>query len=154
LERRTILVLITILAVLAFFLLYTVISQSMQGPPGPGPSVATDVGLLITVVLCVSISLWATFADKEAKNWIGKALFVFGLICSSVLFWFLSWLPVGLIGPYQGYPAAFDNVSTAGHFMLLLALILGLAAILAFILTLDNVLILYETPSVQQNLGP
>lgn len=137
-ERRTILILFTTLMVLAFLLLYTILSQSAQVPPGPGPSVATDVGLLITVVLCVSISFWMTFADKKAKNW-KKALLVVGLIYGSVVFFFLGVRETfGLMGVKQGYPAAFNNLSVAGFFLVVIAAILGLAAILTVILILDK----------------
>lgn len=141
-KRRTILMLFTALIVLAFFLLYTVLSQSAQGPPGPGPSVVTDVGLLITIILCASISFWMMFTDKEANN-SKKALLVVGLICGSVVFGFLSFavfVDGASLGPYwlQAYPAAFNNISMAWHFLFAIAVILGLAAILAVILILDK----------------
>ena len=143
-KRRTILMLFTVLMVLAFFLLYTVVSQSAQVPPGPGPSVATDIGLLITVILCVSISFWLTFTCKEAKGWKNGALLFVGLICGSVMFGFLSllvffggasqeqWLQ------YNGYLATFNNISMAWNFLFAIAIILAVAAFLALILILDS----------------
>jgi uncharacterized membrane protein len=124
--------------ILAFFLLYTIVSQSWQAPPGLGPSVATDVGLLVTVVLCVSIGFWMSFADKEAKNW-KRALLVVGLIFGSVVFLFLGvGETFGLMGVELSYPATFNNLSMAGDFLLAIAAILGLGAVLAFILILDK----------------
>lgn len=137
-KRRTIfIIMLIILVILASFLVYTVLLQSGQVPPGPGPSVAIDVGLLVTVVLCVSISFWVTFAGK-AKHWKRGALLFVGLICASGMFFLLSFLGVGLMGFEVSYPAAYDNIYLAGRFMLVIAIILGLAAILAFILILDS----------------
>jgi len=140
-KRRTIFVRMSIiLIILASFLVYTVVSQSAQAPPGPGPSVVTDVGLLITVILCVSISFWLTFAGKEAKDWKKGALLFVGLICGSVMFGFLSLL-VFFDGAsqeqwlqYYGYLATIDNISAAWNFLFAIAIILAVAAFLALIL--------------------
>jgi hypothetical protein len=126
------------LMVLAFFLNYIVGSQSAQVPPGPGPSVAADIGLLITVILCVSFSFWLTFIGKEGETW-EKAVLVVGLVFASVGFWVLGvGETFGLMGVEMSYPAAFNNLSIAGDFLLATAAILGLAAVLAFILLLAS----------------
>jgi hypothetical protein len=129
--------------VLAFSLVYAILLQSAQGPPGPGPSVATDIGLLVTVILCVYIGFRVMFAGKEAKSWKKGAWFIFGLICCSVLLGFLSFavfVDGASLGPYwlQAYPATVNNISMAWHFLLVIAVILGLAAVLALILILDQ----------------
>jgi len=122
--------------VLAFFQLYVVESKSAQVPPGPGPSVVADVGLLITVILCVSFSFWFTFTGKEEENW-EKGVLVVGLFFASVVFGFSGvGETFGLMGVEMSYPAAFNNLSIAGDFLLIIAAILGLAAIIAFILLL------------------
>ena len=124
--------------VLAFFLLYTITSQSMEAPPGLGPSVVADVRLLITVVLCVSIGFWMSFADKEAKNW-KRALLVVGLIFGSMVFLFSTIFETfGLMVDQVWYPAVYDNLIMAGDFLFAIAVILGLAAILAVTLILDK----------------
>lgn len=143
-ERRTILVrTLILLIILASFLVYAILSQS-GGPPSPGPSVVTDAGLLITVILCVFISFWVTFAGQEAKGWKKGAWLFVGLICGSVMFGFLSLLvffaEAGLDGPYwsQAYPATFYDMSMAWHFLFAIAIILAVAAFLALILILDS----------------
>jgi hypothetical protein len=142
--------LFTALMALAFFLLYTVLSQLLQAPPGPGPSVATDVGLLTTIILCVYIGFRMTFVGKEAKNW-KKALPVVGLICGSVVFFFLGLLVffdyAGLTGAGERDPSTLNNISMAGDFLFIIAVILGLAAILKVILILDSVEVAEATSS-------
>ena len=138
-KRRTILILFAALFVIAFFLLYAILSESAQAPPGPGPSVATDVGLLITVVLCISIGFWISFADREAKNWKEGAWLIVGLIFGSAVFFLLGvGETIGLMGVELSYPATFNNLSIAGDFLGAIAAILGLAAVLAFILIIDG----------------
>jgi hypothetical protein len=101
--------------------------------------VATDTGLLITVILCVSISFWVTFADKEAKNWKRGAPLIVGFICASVVCWFLGvGETFGLMGVEMAHPATFNNLSIAGDFLYAIAAILGLSAVLAVILILDQ----------------
>ena len=129
------------LSVLAFFLLYVIISQSLQNPPGSGPSLITDMALLVTVILVVAFSFWMVFGNKGSQRWWKQVVLVIGLICSSVVFWLLSFLPVGLEGIKQSSPSTFDNIALAGKFMLIIALMLGVAAILALILIVD----LHET---------
>jgi hypothetical protein len=142
------------LMVLAFFLLCTVVSQSAQAPPGP--SVATDIGLLITVILCVSISFWLTFTGIEAKDWTKGASLFAGLICSSVMFGFLSFFVSfgGFIREqwllYEGYSAAFENISMAAKFLFATATILAVAAFLALILILDSHLIAEARARLQE----
>lgn len=139
-ERRMILMLFTALMVLGFFLLYVILSQSAEVPQGPGPSIAIDTGLLVVAVLCVSIGLWVTFSDKETQKR-KKALLIVGLICGSVLFWFLSvGETLGLVGVEMAHPAAFNNLAIAGHFLFAIAIIMGLAAFLALILIVDEAL--------------
>lgn len=146
--------LFTALMALAFFLLYTVISQLLQAPPGPGPSVATDVGLLITVIICVYIGFRMTFVGKDAKNW-KKALLIVGLICGSVVFFFLNLLvcldEAGLTGAGERDPATLNSISMAGDFLGIIAAILGVAAILAFILILDSLEVAKARARLQQS---
>jgi len=138
-SKRVMYLLVTrgLLVVLAFFLFYLVYISSVG--QGTGPSVATDVGLLITVILCVSISFWTTFAEKEPKDWSTKALLIVGLICGSVTSW-VSGIgeTFGRMGTEISYPAIYNNLSIAGDFLGTIAAILGLAAVLAFILILDE----------------
>ena len=137
--------------VLAFFLLYVVELQSAQVPPGPGPSVAADVGLLITVILCVSFSFWFTFTGKEGENW-EKGVLVVGLIFASVVFGFSGiGETFGLMGTETSYPAAFNNLSIAGDFLLTIAVILGLAAVLALILLLVSLDVARARARLQEN---
>lgn len=123
--------------VLAFFLLYVVVLQSVQG--APGPSVATSAGLLITVVLCVYIGFSMAFADKRTKNW-KKALLVVGLICGSAALFYLG-LVVLISGGILAFNAPLNNTIIAGYFLYAIAAIQGLAGILALILTLDKYLV-------------
>jgi len=131
-KRRTIFArLLVVLVILASFLVYTILYQSDQVPPGPGPSVAIDAGLLVTVLVCVYIGFWLTYG---ANNWKRRVLLFAGLICASGMFFLLSLLGVGLTGLEISYPAAYNNIYLAGRFMLVLAIILGLMAVLALIL--------------------
>jgi len=137
-KRRTIFVrLLVVLVILASLLVYTILYQSGQVPPGPGPSVAIDVGLSVTVLMCACISFWVTFSGK-AKDWKRGVLLFAGLICASGMFFLLSFLGVGLTGLEISYPAAYNNIYLAGRFMLVIAIILGLMAILALILIVHS----------------
>ena len=94
---------------------------------------ATGVGLLIAVVLCVSISFWMAFAHEGEKNPI-KGLLVVGLIWGSVVFFFLA---LGeILG--RGVRPPDSSPPIIGTFLFAITLILGLAAILAVILILDE----------------
>jgi hypothetical protein len=137
LKRRTILVSGFALVVLAFFLLDTITSESMENS-GVGPSVVTDVALLITVVLCVLIGFWVSFVDKKVENWKGVFLVV-GLIFGSMVFLFSTIAEsVGLPVDQLYYPDLYDNLIMAGDFLFAIAVILGLSAIAAVILILDR----------------
>jgi hypothetical protein len=110
----------------------------MGAPPGLGPSVVTDVGLLLTVVLCVFIGFWMSFADKEAKNW-KRAWLVVGLIFGSMVFLFSTFVVTfNLMAVKLWYPAIYDNLMMTGDFLFATAVILGLGAILAVIVILDK----------------
>jgi hypothetical protein len=106
--------------------------------------VVTDVGLLITVILCVSISFWVTFTGKEAKGWKKGAWLFVGLLCGAATFLFLGLLvgfaEAGLDGPYwlQAYPTTFHNMFIAAWFLFAIAIMLGIAAFLALILIVDS----------------
>jgi hypothetical protein len=134
LKRRRILMLFSALVVLALLLLYAVLLQSAEAPLGLELSVATDVGFLITVVLCISIGFWLTFEGERAKNWKKAGRLVVGLICGSVVLWFLG------VGETieTGFPAPLNSLSIAADFLFATAVIMGLAAIVAFILILDK----------------
>jgi hypothetical protein len=149
--------------VLAFFLLYTVLmtnrvfflptwSQAAQAPPGL--SMATDIGLLITIILCVSISFWLTFTGIEAKDWTKGALLFAGLICGSVMFGYLTLAFTFGAAAYQPryeYSAAFEKVSMAGFFLFVITIILAVAAFLALILILDSYLIAEARGRLQES---
>jgi hypothetical protein len=118
------------LVILASFLVYPLLpGQNI----GAGSSVTADVDLLATVILCVSVSLWVTFADKEAKGW-ERLLLLVGLAGGSLLFWFLSWsFKVDLdVSPgwTQTNPTAAKNLSVSAEYMFIIGLILALAAII------------------------
>jgi hypothetical protein len=143
-RRTTFLRLLILLIILASFLVYAVLSQSAEAPPGPVPSVVTDVGLLITVILCVSISFWLTFAGNEAQGWKRGAWLFVGLICGAAWFLLLTLLAgLGAAGSSgwldaNGYTATIYNMSMAVWFMFGIAIILGVAAFLALVLILDS----------------
>jgi Family of unknown function (DUF5518) len=103
------------------------------GFPGLGESVATGVWLLIAVVFCVSIGFWMAFADEGEKN-SKKGLLVVGLIWGSVAFFFLAFgqLWGSGVGPLNSGPLIM------GTFLFAITLILGVAAILAVMLILDE----------------
>ena len=154
-ERRTILVLFSALMVLAFFLLCTVLmtnrvfflptwSQAAQAPPWL--SVASDIGLLITVILCVSIGFWLTFAGIETKVLEKGPLLFVGLLCGLVMFGYLTFAfafgaaAYSQVAHYQ-YSAVYEKVSMTGFFLFVITIILAVAAVLALILVLDSHLI-------------
>ncbi len=103
------------------------------GFSGLGESVATGLGLLIAVVFCVSISFWMAFAHEGEKN-SKKGLLVVGLIWGSVAFFFLAFgqLWGRGVGPLNSGPLIM------GTFLFAITLILGVAAILAVMLILDE----------------
>jgi fatty acid desaturase len=98
------------------------------------PTAATGVALLITVILCLSVSFWAVFVDKEAERWEGVLVLV-GLILGSLLFWFsylvskdnLDWM-----NRIQATAATINNESIVIDCLSAITVILGLAAIAAF----------------------
>ncbi len=146
-KRRTILVpLLIALVILASFLVYAILYQSDQAPPGP--SVAIDVGLLVTVLVCVCIGFWLTYA---ANNWKRGVLLFAGLICASGIFFLFSFLGVGLVGFEISYPAAYNNICLAGRFMLVIAIILGFTAFLALILILHSLEIAEARARLQES---
>lgn len=151
-ERRTVLKLFAALLVLAFFLLCTVLmmngvfflphwSQAEQAPPVL--SVGADIGLLVTVILCVSIGFWLTFAGIEAKDLEKGPLLLVGLICGLVMFGYLTFAfafgaaTYSQVAHYQ-YSAAYEKVSMTGFFLFVITIILAVAAFLALILIVDS----------------
>ena len=147
-RRRTFFVrTLIMLIILASLLVYTILSQSAQAtqsPPGPGPSVANDVGLLITVILSVSIGFWLTFTGKERQGWKKGAWLFIGLICGSAAFLFLDFLfGFGEAGlelwlQVNGYTATIANINMAAWFLFAITIILGIAAFLALFLVVDS----------------
>jgi hypothetical protein len=142
LKHKTAITLFATLVVLAFILLCAILWQSAQGPPGPGPSVATDVGLFSAVIFCVCIDFWMTFVDNGTKNG-RKAMLVVELIFGTAVFGLTSFavfIDGASLGPYwlQTYPATFNNITLAWHFLFVIAVILALATILAVVLTLGE----------------
>ncbi len=154
-ERGTTLKLFAALLVLAFFLLCIVLmmngvfflphwSQAEQAPPVL--SLVADIGLLITIILCVSSGFWLTFAGTEGKV-LGKGpLLLVGLICGLVMFGYLTFAfafgaaAYSQIAHYQ-YSAMYEKRSTAVFFLFVITIILAVAAVLALILVLDSHLI-------------
>jgi hypothetical protein len=116
-------------------------SQAEQAPPVL--SLATDIGLLITIILCVSISFWLTFAGIEAKDLEKGPLLFVGLVCGTVMFGYLTFAfalgaaAYSQVAHYQ-YSAVHEKVSMAGFFLFVITVILAVAAFLALILILDS----------------
>ena len=127
-------VLIIVLVVPAFFLVHLIASWPSSST---GPSLMNDVELLVTVVLGVSMSLWVTFADENAKIWKKAFSFLlFGLMALGSFAFFI-------LGNYWGmdaslHPAVSNNVGIASQYMAIMAFILGFAAIAILIGTLRS----------------
>ncbi|MGA2769131.1 MAG: hypothetical protein ABSF24_12570 [Candidatus Bathyarchaeia archaeon] len=127
--------LVIALVILALFLVYSAVSWVYVSS---APTVTTGAELLITVILCLSVSLWAAFVDKEANRWEGVLVFV-GLFFGSLLFLYsyvsesfsLDWMMMT-----QQTPASINSVSIVVDCLLAITIILALAAIAVFILVL------------------
>lgn len=144
-ERRwTILaqMLIIMLAILAFFLFYSIQSQEESAfSAGAKPIVTTGlVELLITVILCVSVSLWVTLTDKKAKEW--QRILLFAGLVFAAMFFFMNALGVGVglesssPGWRQANPTAVENLNVTWNYLFAITVILALAAIPVFIVIL------------------
>ena len=123
------------LVILALFLDY---SAAFWRTVDHAPTAATGVALLITVILCLSVSLWAAFVDKEAKRWEGVLVLV-GLILGSLLFllsYFGASFDLDWMTMTQQTPATINNESIVEDCLLAITIILGLAAVAVFILVL------------------
>jgi hypothetical protein len=124
-------VLVIALVILALFLDY---SAAFWSNVDSAPNATTGVELLITVILCLSVSLWAAFVDKEAKRWEGVLVLV-GLILGSLLF-FLSYLvaitDLDWMTLTQQTPATINNESIVIDCLVAITIILGLATIAVF----------------------
>jgi peptidoglycan/LPS O-acetylase OafA/YrhL len=125
-------VLIIALVILALFLVYWLLRESIK-------STETDVELTITVILFVSINFLIAFADKEVKDW-EKTLFLIGMFLGFLLFLSLSFLfyvdaTIEMPGWKQANPTIINNELVTAQWMLILAVIL-LDAIAVFILIL------------------
>jgi hypothetical protein len=124
-------VLIIALVILAVLLDY---SAAFFRTIDDAPTAATGVALLITVILCLSVSLWAAFVDKEAQPLEGGLVLV-GLILGSLLFWFsllvskdnLDWMI-----RIQQTAATINNESIVIDCLVAITIILGLAAVAVF----------------------
>jgi heme/copper-type cytochrome/quinol oxidase subunit 3 len=131
-------ILIIILAILACILFYSVQSQSEYAPSKP--VVTTDAELLITVILCVSLSLWVTLTERKVKEW-QRILFLAGLACAG-MFSFYYYLAVGVDlassspGWQQANPTAVQNLNVTTWCLFIMTVILASSAILVFILIL------------------
>lgn len=124
-------VLIIALAILAVFLDY---SATFWGNVHSAPTATTGDVLLLTVILCLSVSLWAAFVDKEAKRWEGVLVLV-GLILGSLLFffsYFVSTTNLNWMNLTQQIPATINNESIVIDCQVAITIILGLAAIAVF----------------------
>jgi hypothetical protein len=130
--------LIIILVILGFFLFYSVVSQEWYGRPGYAPSetiVTTAEGVLITVVLCVPVSLWVILIDKKAKRW-EKILLVVGIIAASfVFFLFGFWASVDSQWWQNnaGNSTVAKNLSVVTDYLFVTAVILACAVVLVFL---------------------
>jgi len=124
-------VLIIALVILALFLDY---SAAFWSNVDSAPTATTGVELLITVILCLSLSLWAAFVDKEAKRWEGVLVLV-GLILGSLLFFFSYWRAFSdlhWMTLTQQTAATINNESIVIDCLVGITIILGLAAIAVF----------------------
>jgi hypothetical protein len=94
------------------------------------------VGLLITVIVCISVSFWMAFVDKEIKGW--ERVLLIGMFLGFCLFLCLSFLfyvdvAMEMPGWKQANPTIVNNELAKAEWMFILAIIL-LAAIPFFIL--------------------
>jgi len=125
-------VLIVALVILVLFLDYR---AAFWSNVDSAPTATTGVELLITVILCLSVSLSAVFLDKEAKLW-EEVLVLVGLILGSLLFYFsylvqpsnLQWMNLT-----NQTAATINNESTLMNYLLAITGILGLATIAVFV---------------------
>ncbi|MGD0978597.1 MAG: hypothetical protein ABR962_05580 [Candidatus Bathyarchaeia archaeon] len=124
-------VLVIALVILALFLDY---SAAFWSNVDSAPTATTGVELLITVILCLSVSLWAAFVDKEAKRGEGVLVLV-GLILGSLLF-FVSYLvaitDLDWMTLTQQTPATINSESIVIDCLVAITIILGLATIAVF----------------------
>ena len=139
--------LIIMLVILGFFLFYSFASQEWYGRPGYAPSetiVTTAEGVLITVVLCVSVSLWVILIDKKAKRW-EKTLLVVGIIVASFaffLFGFWTSIDSQWWQNNAGNSTVAKNLSIAADYLFVIAVILAGAFVLVFLVQLIDELVL------------
>lgn len=135
------------LVILGFFLFYSVVSQEWYGRPGYAPSetiVTTAEGVLITVVLCVSVSLWVILIDKKAKRW-EKTLLVVGTIVASFVFLlFSSWASMDSQWWQNnaGNSTVAKNLSVVADCLFVIAVILACAVVLVFLVQFLDELVL------------
>ena len=138
--------LIIILVILGFFLFYSFISQGRNGAVNP-PSetiVTTAAGVLITVVLCVSVSLWVILIDKKAKQW-EKTLLILGIILASfVFFLFGVWTSISSQWWQNnaGNSTVAKNLSVVADYLFATAVILACAFVLVFLIQYIDELVL------------
>jgi len=138
--------LIIMLVILGFFLFYLVVSQEGGDADHP-PSetiVTTAEGVLITVVLCVSVSLWVILIDKKAKRW-EKTLLVVGIIVASFaffLFGFWTSIDSQWWQNNAGNSTVAKNLSIAADYLFVIAVILAGAFVLVFLVQLIDELVL------------
>jgi len=132
--RRRLIVFLRWVLILALVILVLFLDNSAAFWSNSAPTAATGVQLLIAVILCLSVSLWAVFGDKEAGRWEGVLVLV-GLIFGSLLFWFsyivstsdLEWMNLT-----QQTSATINNESIVIDCLSAITVILGLAAIAVF----------------------
>jgi Co/Zn/Cd efflux system component len=138
--------LIIILVILGFFLFLSVVSQEGGDADHP-PSeaiVTTVAGLLITIVLCVSVSLWVILVDKKAKR-LEKTLLVVGIIVASIVFIFSSVLTSMGSQWWQnnaGNSTAAKILSTVTDYLFVIGVILAGAFVLVFLVQYYDELVL------------
>jgi hypothetical protein len=122
---------IALIVLTSVFLFYGVLSYLSWGLSGSTEGIVGGMVLLISVALFVPVVFWTVFADERKEN-SKKAAFAAALILGSIVF-FVSFV-------LEAFGAATLHHSTPiiAFFFLPISPILGLAGILAVILTLDD----------------
>jgi hypothetical protein len=119
------------LAIIALFLVILLLSELNTDT---GPNLAIVVGLLVTVIICVSLGSWAALRDETTH----KTLLLVSLLLGSGLFLLLSFvfgLELGISSPAwrEYHPSAVYNLSVTTNCLFALTSILAVEAIAVLI---------------------
>jgi hypothetical protein len=119
------------LAIIALFLVISLLSELNADT---GPNLATVVGLLVTVIICLSLGSWVALTGETTH----KTLLLISLFLSSGLFLLLSFvfgLELGISSPAwrEYHPLAVSNLSVTTDCLFALAFILAVEAIAVLI---------------------